>query len=67
MGRRNPGIRPQIRAAVGCPSCGAAAGQRCVAYVQKPGKTVGKESEDVHAARWREWMEGRAVAQFRGA
>lgn len=56
------GIRPRIRAAVGCPSCGAEAGQRCVAYVLKPGKTVGKESEDVHAARWYAFMDGLARA-----
>lgn len=60
MGRRNPGIRPTIRAAVGCDACGAAAGERCVAYVPKPGKTVGNPTEDVHMARWRAYMDGRA-------
>lgn len=65
MGKNS--IRPKIRAAVGCDACGARAGERCRAYVQKPGKTVGKPTEDVHMARWRAYMDGRAGAQFRGA
>lgn len=56
-------MRKDIRAAVPCPSCGAAAGRACVAYVLKPGKTTGRPTGDVHAARWRAyrtWLARRA-------
>lgn len=47
------GRRTWIREVVACESCGARAGQLCRAYVQKRGKTTGKPTSDVHAARWR--------------
>jgi hypothetical protein len=46
-------MRSWIREVVPCESCGALAGQKCRAYVKKPGKSVGKPTADVHAARWR--------------
>lgn len=33
----------------------------------KPGKTVGKESEDVHAARWSAYMDRLAGEQYRAS
>lgn len=68
MGRN--AIRPFIRSVVGCPACGAAKAARCVAYVLKPGRTVGKPSEDVHAARWkafRDWQDQRLVTAVAAA
>ena len=61
MGRRR-GARSWIRETVACPACGARQGASCVAYVPKPGKTTGKPTGDVHAARWaayREWVRTR--------
>lgn len=46
--------RPFIRAHFACEpgGCGARPGEPCVAYVLKRGKTTGKPTQDVHAARW---------------
>lgn len=48
-------IRPFIRARFACEpgGCGARAGEACVAYVSKRGKTTGKPTQDVHVARWK--------------
>jgi hypothetical protein len=48
------GTRTFIRERFDCgpDGCGAKAGQPCVAYVPKPGKTTGKPTGNVHAARW---------------
>jgi hypothetical protein len=55
--------RSLIRAIVACEpdGCGARPGEPCVAYVPKPGKTTGRATPDVHAARWRAfraWLAG---------
>lgn len=49
------GIRSWVRAQAACEpdGCGAQPGQPCIAYVPKHGKTTGKPTADVHAARWR--------------
>jgi hypothetical protein len=50
-------IRSMIREVVACEpdGCGAQPGEHCRAYVPKRGKTTGKPTGDVHAARWRAW------------
>lgn len=52
---RSRGTRPFIRDTFACEpdGCGAPPGERCTAYVPKRGKTTGRASENVHAARWR--------------
>src|ERR1700723_3809111 len=49
------GVRGYVRELTACEpdGCGAQPGQPCMAYVQKKGKTTGKPTGDVHAARWR--------------
>jgi hypothetical protein len=49
------GVRGYVREMTACEpgGCGAQPGQPCVAYVAKRGKTTGKPTADVHAARWR--------------
>jgi hypothetical protein len=49
------GVRQFIRETTACEpgGCGAQPGQPCTAYVPKRGKTTGKPTADVHAARWR--------------
>jgi hypothetical protein len=49
------GRRTWIREVAACEpdGCGAKPGQLCRAYVRKRGKTTGKVTYDVHAARWR--------------
>jgi hypothetical protein len=47
------GRRTWVREAAACESCGARQGELCRAYVRKRGKTTGKVTSDVHAARWR--------------
>jgi hypothetical protein len=49
------GVRGYVRELTACEpdGCGARPGQPCVAYVTKRGKTTGKPTGDVHAARWR--------------
>jgi hypothetical protein len=55
--------RPFIRAHFACAprGCGARPGEPCVAYVPRRGKTTGKPTLDVHAARWERffgWLHG---------
>lgn len=49
------GMRSWIRQVTACEpgGCGARPGQPCIAYVPKRGKTTGRPTSDVHAARWR--------------
>jgi hypothetical protein len=51
------GRRTWVRETVACPSCGARQGASCVAYRKVTGKTTGKPTGDVHAARWRAFRE----------
>jgi hypothetical protein len=66
--RATRGTRPFIRDMFACEpdGCGAQPGARCIAYVAQHGKTTGKPTEDVHAARWRAfhaWLAGRQQAE----
>ena len=58
-GMARSGVRRYVRESVGCPACGAKAGEHCVAYRHVRGKTTGRPTGDVHAARWRAWRERR--------
>ena len=48
-------MRSYVRQQAACEpgGCGAQPGEPCIAYVPKHGKTTGKPTGDVHAARWR--------------
>jgi hypothetical protein len=66
------GRTTQVRESTDCPACGARKGEPCRNYTGRNTRwgapTVkGTPSPGIHAARWYEWMDGRATAQFRGA